>query len=168
MLFAGSKSNWARVVAGLVHGVAHVFLLSVAVAFAAWLPLWLEKDLGIADVGDATLRFDLFAAILGALLAAWPGAMLVGLYLVVCDYAFGRYFRAPGTGVRGPADRGHEGLPGAARGRERPGDLPRRDLARRTEERDEAGPGRAAEAPWFELPDMRGSVHLIEKDPITV
>jgi hypothetical protein len=156
-LFAGAKSFWARLMLGAAHGAAHVALVALGAAVVGRL------------LGGTALRYDIAVAAGGAAVAAIPGACLVAVYLVVCDLFFGKQL----SGHAGQVFAGQQikdtknflrlhiepdgalsiypvGISRVARSRElrlvsvgEPGDA------------------------WFELPDMRERVHLIEP-PIRV
>jgi hypothetical protein len=173
LLFAATKSVWVRLVAGALHGAAHVLMLSFFVALAGWAPSRLEgpgHDLGIGwKFGDAALRWDLVAAVGGMLLAAIPGAVLVAVYLVLSDWWAGKQLEAHAGQVFAGQQiedlknflRLHIDTDGALS--IYPVGISR--VARTGEIRLRAtGP---LQEPWFELPELGDSVHLLEP-PIRV
>jgi hypothetical protein len=80
VLFAAGRSLLQQVPLGVAHAVPQLLVLSWLVPLSAWL---------LAFPGDWSKRFPLLIAVLTSLLASFPGASLLGLYLAVCDWIFG-------------------------------------------------------------------------------
>jgi hypothetical protein len=88
VLYAAVESPFWRMFVAAVHAVAHVMLLAVFVAGAARICHWLAWQIETGWLWwfrENIFEADLTVAIVGALLAALPGTILVALYLVVMD-----------------------------------------------------------------------------------
>jgi hypothetical protein len=82
VLFAAGRSLLQKVPLGVAHALPQLFMLSWVVVFSAWL-------VGLA--GAWSMRFPLLLAAVAALLASFPSASLLGLYLALCDWIFGTH-----------------------------------------------------------------------------
>jgi Calcineurin-like phosphoesterase len=85
-LYAAVKSVfWRAVVAG-AHATAHVFVIGTATAFSAWVLDRAARRLAEDNpFRNAVIEGDLTVALCGALVATIPGAIVVGLYLILMD-----------------------------------------------------------------------------------
>jgi hypothetical protein len=151
--FAAGK--WVRVPLGAAHGALHVLLLSFCVALAGNV------------LGERLARgLDLAVAALGSLFAFVPGAVLVGLYLLLCDLFVkaaerhsGEAFAAQRIEHRKNFLRLHIGEDG----RLEIYPIGIDSVPRASELTERLRTEGAPEDPWFEVPDADSRARLLER-----
>jgi len=96
LLYAAVKSLFWRAVVAVGHAIAHIFVIGSATAFSAFALDRLARQFADGNwFRDWVIEGDFAVALTGAVLAMVPGAIVVGLYLIVMDAAawvLDRYF----------------------------------------------------------------------------
>jgi hypothetical protein len=82
VLFAAGRSLLQKVPLGVAHVLPQLAMLSWTLILSAWL---------LQLPGDWARDYPLLLAGLTGLLASFPGAVLLGLYLALCDWLFGTH-----------------------------------------------------------------------------